>query len=188
MWRIIMESSNFHTSSIRDERDCWKAVRRVKEGTSAVLPQFDEKWWADSTECHWFLGNVQTSWKKGKLHMKTIWRIIRKAKWYLLEQWLSIIRFQCEINQDYINLALIAGGIWKRDILIADMEHNRKLSLGINVKEVLISQKEKNSYSRQYSKIVRKRLRIPRTHSEAGTYRKERRSQCRRTSWRTGES
>ena len=31
-----------------------RAVRRVKEGTSAVLLQsvLDEKWWADSMECY----------------------------------------------------------------------------------------------------------------------------------------
>ena len=38
-----------------------RAVRRIKEGTSAVLLQsgLDEKWWADSMECCCFLRNVQ---------------------------------------------------------------------------------------------------------------------------------
>ena len=38
-----------------------RAVRRVKEGTSAVLLQsgLDEKWWADSMGCHCRLRNVQ---------------------------------------------------------------------------------------------------------------------------------
>ena len=38
-----------------------RAVRRVKEGTSAVLLQsgLDEKWWADSMECSTYLRNVQ---------------------------------------------------------------------------------------------------------------------------------
>ena len=38
-----------------------RAVRRVKEGTSAVLLQsgLDEKWWADSMECCSYLRNVQ---------------------------------------------------------------------------------------------------------------------------------
>ena len=37
------------------------AVRRVKEGTSAVLSQsgLDEKWWADSMECKTYLRNIQ---------------------------------------------------------------------------------------------------------------------------------
>ena len=38
-----------------------RAVRRVKEGTSAVLLQsdLDEKWWADSMECETCLRNIQ---------------------------------------------------------------------------------------------------------------------------------
>ena len=38
-----------------------RAVRRVKEGTSAVLLQsgLDENWWADSIECFSYLRNVQ---------------------------------------------------------------------------------------------------------------------------------
>ena len=40
-----------------------------------------------------------------------------------------------------------------------------------------------NSFFRWYSKIVRKRLRIPRIHSKAGTDRKEWRSQWRTSCW-----
>ena len=38
-----------------------RAVRRIKEGTSAVLLQsgLGEKWWADSTECYCYLRNIQ---------------------------------------------------------------------------------------------------------------------------------
>ena len=38
-----------------------RAVRRIKEGTSAVQLQsgFDEKWWADSVECACSLRNVE---------------------------------------------------------------------------------------------------------------------------------
>ena len=38
-----------------------KAVRRVKEGTSAVLLQssLDENWWADSMECYCYPRNIQ---------------------------------------------------------------------------------------------------------------------------------
>ena len=36
-------------------------MRRMKEGTSAVLLQsgLDEKWWADSMECYCYLRNIQ---------------------------------------------------------------------------------------------------------------------------------
>ena len=38
-----------------------RAVRRVKEGTSAVLLQsgLNERWWADSLECYCYLRNFQ---------------------------------------------------------------------------------------------------------------------------------
>ena len=44
------------------------AVRRVKEGTSAVLLQsgLDEKWWAGSMECFCYLRNVQDLLANGK--------------------------------------------------------------------------------------------------------------------------
>jgi len=45
-----------------------RAVRRIKEGTSAVLLQsgLDEKWWADSMECYCYLRNVQDLLADGK--------------------------------------------------------------------------------------------------------------------------
>ena len=45
-----------------------RAVRRVKEGTSAVLLQsgLDENWWADSMECHTYLRNMQDLLSDGK--------------------------------------------------------------------------------------------------------------------------
>ena len=45
-----------------------RAVRRVKEGTSAVLLQsgLDENWWADSMEYHYCLRNIQDLLFDGK--------------------------------------------------------------------------------------------------------------------------
>ena len=45
-----------------------RAVRRVKEGTSAVLLQsgLDEKWWADSMECCTYLRNIEDLLSDGK--------------------------------------------------------------------------------------------------------------------------
>ena len=41
-------------------------VRRVKEGTSAVLLQsgLDENWWADSMECYTYLRTIQTPYER----------------------------------------------------------------------------------------------------------------------------
>ena len=57
-----------------------RAVRRIKEGTSAVLLQsgLDEKWWADAMECSCYLRNVQDLLADGK----TVWRgsqVFRKS-------------------------------------------------------------------------------------------------------------
>ena len=43
-------------------------MRRVKEGTSAVLLQsaLDENWWADSMECYIYLRNIQDLLSDGK--------------------------------------------------------------------------------------------------------------------------
>ena len=45
-----------------------RAVRRIKEGTSAVLLQsgLDENWWADSMECFSYLRNIQDLLSDGK--------------------------------------------------------------------------------------------------------------------------
>ena len=45
-----------------------RAVRRVKEGTSAVLLQsgLNERWWADSMECYTYLRNVTDLLSDGK--------------------------------------------------------------------------------------------------------------------------
>ena len=45
-----------------------RAVRRVKEGTSAVLLQsgLNESWWADSMECKTYLRNVTDLLSDGK--------------------------------------------------------------------------------------------------------------------------
>ena len=61
-----------HCSSLphRSEKNgiAERAVRRVKEGTSAVLLQsgLDEKWWADSMECCTYLRNIQDLLSDGK--------------------------------------------------------------------------------------------------------------------------
>ena len=59
-------TSTPHRSEINgiDER----AVRRVKEGTSAVLLQLglDENWWADSMECFSCMRNIQDLLSDGK--------------------------------------------------------------------------------------------------------------------------
>ena len=65
---IILELLCVNTTQIRNKWIAERAVRIVKEGTSAVLLQsgLDESWWADSVECYTYLRNVTDSLSDGK--------------------------------------------------------------------------------------------------------------------------
>ena len=72
-WQFIGISWNHCTSTFHRSKTngiAERAVRREKEGTSAVLLQsgLDEKWWADSMECYCYLRNVQDLLGDGKTH------------------------------------------------------------------------------------------------------------------------
>ena len=66
--RLIMNhcTSTPHRSETNGTAE--RSVRRVKEGTSAILLQsgLDEKWWANSMECYCYLRNVQDILSDGK--------------------------------------------------------------------------------------------------------------------------
>ena len=73
-----------------------RAVRRVKEGTSAVLLQsgLNEKWWADSMECCTYLRNIQDLLSDGKApYERRFWETIWKDQSFRLVHWLSITLF-----------------------------------------------------------------------------------------------
>ena len=63
-----MESSNNYTSEAQRQEIAERAVRRVKEGTSAVLLQsgLNEEWWSDSMKCYYYLHNVKNLLTDGK--------------------------------------------------------------------------------------------------------------------------
>ena len=67
-----------------------RAVRRVKEGTSAVLLQsgLDEKWWADSMECYTYLRNIQDL--MGRLHTEGVLDNLLKDQSFRLVHWVSM--------------------------------------------------------------------------------------------------
>ena len=108
-----------------------RAVRRVKEGTSAVLLQsgLNESWWADSMECYTFLRNVTDLLSDGKTPYER--RFGKPSKGY----------------------TLYAGGIWKGDLLIADLEELETMdaseiySKRLNAKEVIFHQKRRIYFS-----------------------------------------
>ena len=76
-----------------------RAVRRVKEGTSAVLLQsgLNESWWADSMECYTYLRNVTDLLSDGKTPNE------RRFGFHLV-RWLRITLQLRRTSQESINL------------------------------------------------------------------------------------
>ena len=62
--KIVRQHITFQKQNGTAER----AVRRIEEGTSAVLVQsgLDEKWWVDSIECYCYLRSMQDLFSDGK--------------------------------------------------------------------------------------------------------------------------
>ena len=84
-----------------------RAVRRVKEGTSAVLLQsgLNESWWADSMECYTYLRNVTDLLSYGKRRpMKDVLGNHLKYRLFHLVHWLSITLQLRRTSQESINL------------------------------------------------------------------------------------
>ena len=113
-----------------------RAVRRIKEGTSAELPQsgLDEKWWADSVECYCHLRNVQDLLADGKTPYESRFEEPFKGPTVpfgaMVEYYPISSRDQSRLHQFgkkvlpdiFLGYALIARGTSKGDIVIADIE------------------------------------------------------------------
>ena len=111
-------------------------MRRVKEGTSAVLLQsgLKESWWADSMECYTYLRNVTDLLSDGKTpHERRFGQPFKGPIvpfGSLVEHHPITAIEQSRIHQFgkkvlpglFRGYALYAGGIWKGDVLIADLE------------------------------------------------------------------
>ena len=109
-----------------------RAVRRVKEGTSAVLLQsgLNESWWADSMECFTCLRNVTDLLSDGKTPYERRFGQPLKGPIIpfgsLVEYHPITAKDQSRIHQFgkkvlpglFLGYALYAGVIWKGDVLI----------------------------------------------------------------------
>ena len=132
-------------------------MRRVKEGTSAVLLQsgLNESWWADSMECYTYLRNVTDVLSDGKTPYERRFGQPFKGPIIpfgsLVEYHPITAKDQSRIHQFgkkvlpglFLGYALYAGGIWKGDVLIADLEELETMdaseiySKRLNAKEVI---------------------------------------------------
>ena len=72
-----------------------RAVRRVKEGTSAVLLQsgLDERWWSDAVECNRYLRDIQDLMGDGRTPYERRSGELFKGPVIPLVHWLSTIQF-----------------------------------------------------------------------------------------------
>ena len=133
-----------------------RAVRRVKEGTSAVLLQLglNESWWADSMECYTYLRNVTDLLFDGKTPYERRFGQPFKGPIIpfgsLVEYHPITAKDQSRIHQFgkkvllglFLGYALCAG-IWKGDVLVADLEELETMdaseiySKSLNAKEVI---------------------------------------------------
>ena len=136
-----------------------RAVRRVKDGTSAVLLQsgLDERWWSDSLECYCYLRNVQDLLADGKTPYERRFGEPFKGPTIpfgaMVEYHPSSPKDQARIHQFgkkvlpaiFLGCELIAGEF---GILIADLEDFEKFDASniyprrLNAKEVLITRKD----------------------------------------------
>ena len=134
-----------------------RAVRRVKDGTSAVLLQsgLNESWWADSMECYTYLRNVADLLSVGKTPYERRFGQPFKGPIIpfgsLVEYHPITAKDQSRIHQFgkkvlpglFLGYALYAGGIWKGDVLVADLEELQTMdaseiySKRLNAKEVI---------------------------------------------------
>ena len=142
-----------------------RAVRRVKEGTSAVLLQsgLNENWWADSMECYTYLRNVTGLLSDGKTPYERRFGQPYKGPIIpfgsLVEYHPITAKDQSRIHQFgkkvlpglFLGYALYAGGIWKGDVLVVDLEELETMdaseiySKRLNAKEVIFP-KEKGEF------------------------------------------
>ena len=113
-----------------------RAGRRVKEGTSAVLLQsgLDNEWWADSMECCCCLRNFQDLLSDGKTPYERPFGIPFKGPVIpfgaMVEYHPISAKDMSRLHQFgpkvlpciFLGYALNAGGTWKGDTLIADIE------------------------------------------------------------------
>ena len=136
-------------------------MRRVKEGTSAVLLQsgLDEKWWAESMECYTYLRNVQDLLSDGKTPYARRFGEPFKGP---VVPFGAMVEYHPVPAKDvsrlhqfgpevlprvFLGYVLLAGGIWKGDILVADIEELEEMDASelharrLNAKEVLTPMK-----------------------------------------------
>ena len=139
-----------------------RAVRRVKEGTSAVLLQsgLNESWWADSMECYTYLRNVTDLLSDGKTPYERRFGQPIKGPIIpfgsLVEYHPITAKDQSRIHQFgkkvllglFLGYALYAGRIWNCPDLekLEAMDASEIQSKRLNAKEVIFLEEKRIIY------------------------------------------
>ena len=104
MWRLLMESSNVYTSSIRDQRNCRRSItksegRNISRITAVRigLDMVGLILWNAIAICD----TSKTSWRIAKPSMEDDSESQSRDRSFHLEPWQNIIRFQWEINPGF---------------------------------------------------------------------------------------
>ena len=142
-----------------------RTVRRVREGTSAVLLQsgLDNEWWADSMECDCYLRNIQDKLSDGKTPHERRFGMPFNGPAIpfgaMVEYHPISAKDQSRLHEFgsrvlpgiFLGYALYAGrGIWKGDIVVANIEELEEMDASelharrLNAKEVLTPQRSGN--------------------------------------------
>ena len=157
-----MESLHVYFEPIGVQRYCRRAVRRVKEGASAVLLQSDlnESWWSDSMECYTYLRNIQDLLSDGKTPYEgrfgksfngpiIPFGTMDEYLFISAEDLSRLHQFDPKVlSSIFLGCVLSAKGIGKGDIKVADIEELEEMDVSelqirrLNIKEVLTTLKD----------------------------------------------
>ena len=141
MWSFFMESPQFNTSSIRDKLHRWKSLPSSESWIFNNISTMRTRWKVVvrfhgmlllSAKCPRPLDRWENATRKA------IWRTIQRPIIFfgaVVEHYLSSPKDQAIIHQFcnkvspgiFLGYKLIAGGIWKGEILIAYLEDLEKL-------------------------------------------------------------
>ena len=112
-----------------------RAVRRVKEGTSAVLLQsgLGNEWWADSMEWYCYLRNTQDLLSDGRTPYERRFGMPFNGPVIPFGAMVEyhpisakdisrLLQFRSKSPSIFLGYVLYAGGIWKGDVMVADIE------------------------------------------------------------------
>ena len=134
--KLVMIFPGNHCTSTPHRSETNGIVERTVRRVTEVLLQsgLDENWWADSIECFSYLQNIEDLLSDGKTPYER--RLGKPCKGpiipfgSLVEYYPISAKDQSRIHQFgkkvlsglFLGYALYAGGIWKGDVLVADLE------------------------------------------------------------------